>query len=183
MACELSTKLRPARKPAASTTKQPMELAPIRRPRWVADRSSVAVGPVRRAPRADIAVAGHRARARSPQRAAATRRRTAAAVRRDGVRGFGAGRSGERSFPSPGVRGLRESRSSERHGERDSSNQRFHGISPPNAFTMSGFAHLSSNSVWGEKLLPFIKSRIGVRGISRCTISPSTRASRSSSAS
>src|SRR6516164_11865681 len=71
MACELSTKLRPARKPAASTTKQPMESAPIRRPRWVADRSSVAVGPVRRAPRADVAVAGHRARARNPRRAAA----------------------------------------------------------------------------------------------------------------
>src|SRR5262249_2951197 len=34
---------------------------------------------------------------------------------------------------------------------------------------MSGFAHLPSNSVWGEKLLPPIKSRIGVRGISRCT--------------
>src|SRR5262249_29394127 len=35
MACEPSTTLRPARKPAASTTKQPMESAPIRRPRWV----------------------------------------------------------------------------------------------------------------------------------------------------
>src|SRR6516225_4203579 len=76
-------------------------------------RSSVAVGPVRRAPRADVAVAGHGARARNPQRAAATRQSAAATVeRRGGVRGFGAGRSGDRSFPSPGVHGLRESRCS-----------------------------------------------------------------------
>jgi len=93
--------------------KVPRGVSPIRNPRWVADRSSVAVGPVRRAPRADTAVAGHRARARSPQRAAATPQSAAATVeRRGGVRGFGAGRSGERSFPSPGVHGLRESRCS-----------------------------------------------------------------------
>ena len=35
---------------------------------------------------------------------------------------------------------------------------------------MSGFAHLLSSSNWGEKLLPSIKSRVGVRGISRCTV-------------
>src|SRR6516164_6737808 len=171
MACELSTKLRPARKPAASTTKQPMESAPIRRPRWVADRSSVAVGPVRRAPRADVAVAGHRARARNPQRAAASRQSAAATVEwGGGVRGLRAGRGREPTFPSPGIYGLRESRCSKHRSERDSSNQRFHGISPPNAFTMSGFAHLLSSSNWGEKLLPSIKSRVGVRGISHCTV-------------
>src|SRR5262249_45188562 len=81
-----------------------------------------------------------------------------------------AGRSGERSFPSPGMYGLRESRCSKHRSERDSSNQRFHGVSPPNAFTMSGFAHLLSSSNWGEKLLPSIKSRVGVRGISHCTV-------------
>src|SRR5215831_9987768 len=58
-------------------------------------RSSVAVGPVRRAPRADVAVAGHGARARNPQRAAATRQRAAAVERRGGVRGLRAGRSRE----------------------------------------------------------------------------------------
>src|SRR5262249_36775900 len=105
------------------------------------------------------------------QSAAATRQRAAAAVqRRGGIRGSGAGRSGERSFPSPGMYGLRESRCSKHRSERDSSNQRFHGISPPNAFTMSGFAHLLSSSNWGEKLLPSIKSRVGVRGISHCTV-------------
>jgi hypothetical protein len=35
---------------------------------------------------------------------------------------------------------------------------------------MSGFAHLLSSSNWGEKLLPSIKSRVGVRGISHCTV-------------
>jgi hypothetical protein len=35
-------------------------------------------------------------------------------------------------------------------------------------FTMSGVAHLPSSSVWAEKLLPSIKSRIRARGISRC---------------
>src|SRR5262245_21601841 len=161
----------PGSKGGRIDNKAAMESAPIRSPRWIADRSSVAVGPVRRAPRADVAVAGHRARVRNPQRAAATRQRAAAAVqRRGGIRGSGAGRSGERSFPSPGMYGLRESRCSKHRSERDSSNQRFHGISPPNAFTMSGFAHLLSSSNWRGKLLRSIKSRVGVRGISHCTV-------------
>src|SRR5215471_21848482 len=42
-------------------------------------------------------------------------------------------------------------------------------LSPYSAFTMSGFAHLLSSSNWRRKLLRSIKSRVGVRGISRCT--------------
>src|SRR5262249_16615845 len=141
---------------------------PIKTPRWVAERRSVAVGPVRQARRRNVAITSI---GQTRQSAAASRQSAAATIERcGGVRGLGGGRRGERTFPSPPGHRLAENRCSKHRSERDSSNERFHGISPSNALTMSGFAHLLSSSNWGENLLPSIESRIGVRGISRCTI-------------
>ena len=92
-------------------------VSPIQEPSLGRRSTLVAVGPVRRARRGNVAVTSvgqtRRSAAATRQSAAATRQSAAATVeRRGGVRGFGAGRSGERSFPSPGVHGLRESRCS-----------------------------------------------------------------------
>jgi hypothetical protein len=58
--------IRPAQTPTAWTAKQLIASAQSGGLAGSPTEVSVAVGPVRRAPRADIAVAGHRARARTP---------------------------------------------------------------------------------------------------------------------
>src|SRR5262249_11326326 len=69
------------------------------------------------------------------------------------------------------MHGLRESRCSKHRSERDSSNQRFHGISPSKAFVMSGSAYLPSSSNRGEKVLRALNSRLPVRPRRRVDVS------------
>ena len=95
------------------------EVSSNQEPQRVADRSSIAVSPVRQARRGNIAITSIGQTRRS---AAASRQSAAATVERGGgVRGLGAGRSREPTFPSPGIYGLRESRCSKHRSERDSS--------------------------------------------------------------
>src|SRR6516165_3477944 len=93
------------------------EVSSNQKPQRVADRSSIAVGPVRRARRGNIAITSigqtRQSTAASRQSAAASRQSAAATVEwGGGVRGLRAGRSREPTFPSPGIYGLRESRCS-----------------------------------------------------------------------
>src|SRR5262249_13524964 len=116
-ACGRLTKLRPGANAGRIDGKVPHGVSPIQEPSLGRRSTLVAVGPVRRARRGNVAVTSvgqtRQSAAATRQSAAATRQSAAATVeRRGGVRGFGAGRSGERSFPSPGVHGLRESRCS-----------------------------------------------------------------------
>src|SRR5215831_1130485 len=139
MACEPSTTLRPARKPAASTTKQPMESAPIRRPRWVEVQLQLVrydglpgltlqlqgmehVLETRSAPRrplndaaayADLALAGAATAPFHPQACTDCAKAGAANAMANATAAISV-----------------------------------FMVSPPNAFTMSGFAHLLSSSNW-----------------------------------
>ena len=91
---------------------------PNQEPCRVADQRSVAVGPVEWARRGNITVASI---GPPRQSAAAIRQSAPAIVERSSVRRLGAGRSGERTFPSPRVQGLGEDRCGKHRSERDSS--------------------------------------------------------------